>query len=199
MGGSGYTVIEAAKIGCRSVGVDISSEGIKKARFFAKNEGESCDFIVCSADKLPFKNDVFSKVSCIAVLEHIPNDKAAIKEISRVTKGGGKIFITVPNTFKRMNPLFWLPYWIQDIKVGHLRHYSAKALIAIFESEGFVLKDLIYYPHFIGVIQKFLCVLFPKMAVSRDSRVWWKLEELDLKMKGIPTALNFNIIMKKVV
>ena len=50
VGGCGYTVIEAARRGNKSVGLDLSIEGIKKAQYFATLElgekGKFCGFVV---------------------------------------------------------------------------------------------------------------------------------------------------------
>ena len=108
VGGSGYTVIEAARKGNRCVGLDVSIEGVKKAQYFARTElGEKsnlCGFAVGLAENLPFKNECFTKLSSIAVLEHVPNDKQAIEEIARVVKPGGAVFLTVPNAYQRIMP-----------------------------------------------------------------------------------------------
>ena len=45
---------------------------------------------------LPFKDQVFDWVLCNHVLEHIPDDKTAMKELFRVLKPGGKALLQVP-------------------------------------------------------------------------------------------------------
>ena len=47
--------------------------------------------------KLRFPDSSFDKIVCTEVLEHIDDDKTAIKELYRVLKPGGVIAITVPN------------------------------------------------------------------------------------------------------
>ena len=44
----------------------------------------------------PFENKYFDWVLCNHVLEHIKDDKSAIKEIFRVLKPGGKAIMQVP-------------------------------------------------------------------------------------------------------
>jgi len=91
VGSFGYTVIEAARFGLYSVGVDLSPESMNKAAQFARNSLGSdkyrfCEFIICSAEFLPFKKRVFSKIASVALFEHLPNDEQAIREISRVIR-----------------------------------------------------------------------------------------------------------------
>jgi len=53
-------------------------------------------FIQGDALCLPFKAGLFDYAVVLDVLEHIPDDHSAIKEISRVLKENGKLYITTP-------------------------------------------------------------------------------------------------------
>ncbi|MDH6251920.1 SAM-dependent methyltransferase [Chryseobacterium sp. H1D6B] len=46
--------------------------------------------------EIPYENDHFDLVICNHVLEHIPDDSKAMKEILRVLKPGGKAILQVP-------------------------------------------------------------------------------------------------------
>lgn len=50
---------------------------------------------------LPFKDDSFDVILCNHVLEHIPNDIQAIKELYRVLKPGGWGIFQIPQDLKR--------------------------------------------------------------------------------------------------
>jgi ubiquinone/menaquinone biosynthesis C-methylase UbiE len=199
IGGCGYTVIEATRRGCRSVGLDISFEGVKKARDFAFSElGESrsqCIFVVAKAENLPFKNKAFAKVSSVAVLEHVPDDKMAMSEIGRVIKPGGRVFLTIPNSYWRIPPIFWLPYYFWDKKIGHLRHYKAEDLLSEFSRMGFRTNNVLYSGHLVKMSQILLSKVFPSLG-KRDSKLWWKLEEMDLKTTS-PTGLQLTLLLWK--
>ncbi|HEV2119149.1 MAG TPA: class I SAM-dependent methyltransferase [Candidatus Bathyarchaeia archaeon] len=199
VGGSGYTVIEATRKGCVSVGVDISSEGVRKAKTFANSElgrNANFDFVVGSIDNLPFKDETFAKISTIAVLEHVPDDKRAILEMSRVSKPDGEVFITVPNAYSRIFPIFWLPYFFWDKRVGHLRHYKAEDLIRQFSNCRFTPKDMRYSGHAYKLIQILLSFVRPNMTRG-NSKLWWKMEELDLRNSSRAGGLQLNIVLKK--
>lgn len=197
-GGMAYLVIEASKEGCRSFGVDLSEEAMKKSRYFADHNGNSnlCSFITCSADALPLKENTFSKISSIAVLEHLSDDHRAISEIARILKPRGRIFITVPNRYQHI-PWVFRGYlkWADKI-TGHLRRYEAKQLIKEFEKHHFVLEKLVYNGHLIKMIQYFLSLIWPPIRKTK-SKMWWKMEEMDLRLSDIKTGVHFTLIMQK--
>jgi len=177
VGGSGYTVIEAARRGCAAVGCDLSLEGVRRASSFARTEGveQSARFVVCSAENLPFKPGAFDAVSCVAVLEHLVRDDLAASGIGRVTASGGRLFVTVPNTFFQTNPLFWLPSWLNDRRHGHLRHYTDASLFQLFAADFIELK-----PSFSARAAKGLQLALVALGACPDP-LWWRLEERDLR------------------
>lgn len=200
VGGSGYTVIEAARRGSKSVGLDVSIEGIKKAQYFARLElgakSDECGFVVGLAESLPFKAEVFDKLSSIAVLEHVPDDKEAIAEIARVVKPLGEVFTTVPNAYKRIIPFFWLPYYFWDKRIGHLRHYAAENLTAEFLQCNFSIKETFYTGHMVKLFQILLSRFYPRFEM-KGSTAWWKMEEMDLSLQKMAYGLQLHIILKK--
>ena len=56
---------------------------------------ENLDYIGPLHD-MPIEDNVFDAILCTQVLEHLELPRESVKEMSRVLKPGGKIFITVP-------------------------------------------------------------------------------------------------------
>lgn len=52
-----------------------------------------------AANKLPFPDNYFEQVFSIEGIEHFENPFPFVKELCRVLKPGGKLFISTPNTF----------------------------------------------------------------------------------------------------
>jgi SAM-dependent methyltransferase len=50
------------------------------------------------AQRLPFADASFDRLSCIGSLEHYPDASAALHEIRRVLAPGGRVLFTVPNS-----------------------------------------------------------------------------------------------------
>jgi len=63
------------------VGIDISLANIKKAKL-----KETGNWVLCDAENLPFKNNVFDVLLCSEVLEHLLHPEKCLKEASRVIR-----------------------------------------------------------------------------------------------------------------
>jgi SAM-dependent methyltransferase len=58
-------------------------------------------FQACDLQAMPFADGTFDWVICNHVLEHIPDDRRAMREIRRVLKPGGTALLQVPIAMKR--------------------------------------------------------------------------------------------------
>jgi SAM-dependent methyltransferase len=73
-------------------------------------------FVVADTTHLPFKAGSFSQVICSEVLEHLPEDRPAPREIASVLKPGGSLILTFP--YRRS-------YFAGDDRfVNHFRRYE---------------------------------------------------------------------------
>src|SRR5919204_5850449 len=75
-----------------SVGLDLNSRNLDKARVRAPAA------VVVQGDmyKLPFPDESFVAAVCSEVLEHIPDPEAALSEMWRILKRGGRLLGAVP-------------------------------------------------------------------------------------------------------
>ena len=69
---------------------------------------------------LPFPDDTFDLVTALDVLEHIEDDRAAVREVARVLRPGGTLLATVP-------AYDWM-WGAQDEISRHFRRYTAPQL-----------------------------------------------------------------------
>lgn len=186
-GATGYTVIEAAKRNnWLSFGIDISLEAMLKAKALAqKNKvSDQTGFLVCSAEHLPFRNNVFDYISAVSLLEHLEEDKKTAHRIVNKIKKGGYLYICVPNTYARMWPFLWPIYKYLDYKIGHKRHYSVEGLTKIVPKEMNIKKAL-YNGHLIKLLQLFL----DKLGII-NNRQWWIMETKDIDANSFGIQLN---------
>jgi SAM-dependent methyltransferase len=84
--------------------------------------------IVADALRLPFGSGTFDRVIAAEVLEHIPDDRTAMAELSRVLKTGGTMAVTVPRWWPEL--LTWaLSDEYHNKPGGHIRIYRRSALV----------------------------------------------------------------------
>ena len=199
VGGSGATVIEAARLGARAVGCDLSLPGVRSAREFAERERvrDRADFVVCAAERLPFGDGSFDCASAIAVLEHLDDDNAAARELARIVRPGGRIWITVPHAYRYMPPPVWPLYWWHDRRIGHRRHYRARELSTLFAESGVRPVVTAYSAHPVKLAQFLLSRLVRSMNAPA-SELWWRLERLDERARRRALgALQLNMVFER--
>jgi SAM-dependent methyltransferase len=101
----------------------------------AAPQGASATFVQGDATRLPFPDGSFDRIIVSEVLEHIPDDAAAMAEITRVLHPEGKAAITVPR---------WWPErvcWVLSDEYhanegGHVRIYRPEELVGRLEDSG---------------------------------------------------------------
>ncbi len=97
--GTGRHVVYLAKQGFKVVGVDISKTGIAMTNKWLMDENLKAKLITRDITRpFPYSDDSFDGVISTQVIHHSTKQtvKKVIKEITRITKSGGIIFITVP-------------------------------------------------------------------------------------------------------
>ncbi len=108
----------------------------------------SPNIINAAGESLPFPEDHFDLVLSHEVIEHIEDDRAAVVEIVRVMKPGGRAVIFCPNRgypfethgiywrgiyrFGNIPFVNWLPRLWRDRLAPHVRVYSVRDLVDLF-------------------------------------------------------------------
>ncbi len=144
--GFGRHAFEAARRGASVVALDAGRDEVDGvlATFVAMTEaGElapgSAHAAVVQGDALalPFADGAFDRVICSEVLEHIPDDRAAMVELARVLRPGGTMAITVPRFFPEL--VNWaLSDEYHTVPGGHVRIYRRSVLLERLGGAGLV-------------------------------------------------------------
>jgi ubiquinone/menaquinone biosynthesis C-methylase UbiE len=95
--GPGTYGIMLAQDGNQVIGVEISPESTVVAKERATKQGVRFSPMVGDLERLPFKDNSFDICFSGWVLHHFPDMDAAVAELSRVLKVGGKIALAEPN------------------------------------------------------------------------------------------------------
>jgi SAM-dependent methyltransferase len=84
---------------------------------------------------LPFPDGTFDCVIASEILEHIPEDERAMRELTRVVKPGGSVAVTVPRWFPE-RVCWMLSDAYHQVEGGHVRIYRADELIGKLRDAG---------------------------------------------------------------
>lgn len=111
--GSGAASIPAAEIvgpDGSVVGVDLAENLLTLARSKARKQGlTNIEFRTADMTQLPFDDSSFDVVVCVFGIFFVPDMEAALRELKRVLRTGGKVAITTwgPRFFEPATTAFW--------------------------------------------------------------------------------------------
>lgn len=111
----------------------VSADFSPLALSFSRRRGLN-HLVGADAMKLPFRSNSFDALIALDLLEHIPDDRAALCEFFRVLKPGGRIFLLVPA---------YAHLWSEhDVALMHHRRYIRRELSERFTGAGFQIEKL---------------------------------------------------------
>jgi len=137
------------------------------------------DSLCVEADalRLPFRTGAFSTVVCSEVIEHIPDDLAALREMARVMTEEGTLILTFPH--RRAY------FAIDDRFVHHFRRYELAEIEEKLRAAGL---EIVQTSKVLGPLEKITMMIVAFFA-SRGSQV--ERKNKDNKVGGL--------FMKKIV
>ena len=130
-----------------------------------------------SIPEIPLPDGSVDVATCTQVLEHIPNDRAAMAELARVIRPGGFLLITVPQP-----PAPWL-------EGGHVREgYTLEALSCLAQPNYLELVDFDWF-----LTRSTQLVIMRAKRRGGLSAGFWNLGELkqtkELRQQSLPYGL----------
>jgi len=153
--GGGILSEALAQAGAEVTGIDLSLASLQAARYHAQQNGLTVDYRAISAEELADEQpESYDVVTCMEMLEHVPDPAAVIAACARAVKPGGRVFFsTINRTLKALfavifvgeNILRLLPRgthtYSKLIRPAELKTWSAQAGLE-FER----LASLVYNP-----------------------------------------------------
>ncbi len=110
--GSGTAALVAARRYCQVTGIDYVTSLLDRARMRAAADGLEAEFLEADAQDLPFEDDSFDAVLSVYGVQFAPDQQRAARELTRVTRPGGRIILASPLTHG----------WSGDFFAVHARH-----------------------------------------------------------------------------
>ncbi|MGQ9571940.1 MAG: lysylphosphatidylglycerol synthase domain-containing protein [Dehalococcoidia bacterium] len=94
-------------------------------------------YVKCDARKLPLATGSFDLCTAWDVLEHVPDDAAMLRELSRVLRPGGHVRLSVPHKQIAVFPAFLTPWlhrhWQHSVRSG----YTPSGIQSLAMANGF--------------------------------------------------------------
>jgi SAM-dependent methyltransferase len=112
----------------RLIGLDVDRDSLE--RVTARHRDlQNAHFVAAVVDSLPFPDGRLDTALLLEVLEHVVDDGAALREICRVLRPGGKLVVSVPVPPGEVN---------EDSDWGHKREgYELPAIVHLLDANGF--------------------------------------------------------------
>lgn len=166
--GKGYLLEVAKEMGFEVYGVELSSYC---SRIAAEKFGER---IFCGRlEDSKYKDEMFDVITMTDFIEHIPTPHILLKEVYRILKKDGFIFLITPNSSSFTRKVLgkdWFQY-----KYEHVIYYNKKSLSHLLKKRGFSILEakrnvkrfkVEYYYHYLKVyslfgIERFSSFVFP--------------------------------------
>lgn len=136
--GTGSLMLQLTLSGYNVSGADLSDECIRLTKDRMKTFAPDAKPIIkrCNAEDINFSDGQFDALIAAEILEHVEDDRRAVKEFYRLLKPKGICLITVP-----ANQNLWD---ISDEMAGHKRRYSRDDLMRLFNSQPFKVEKVLF-------------------------------------------------------
>ena len=123
----------------RLVGADHSAEMLGVARACATDEGIVAEWIEADAGALPLEDDAFDVAFCQQAFQFFPDRPAALRELRRVLKPGGRVAMCVQREME-VNPMLRAQAAALDAHVGEKAGDAVRAICGV--PDGDAIMDL---------------------------------------------------------
>jgi SAM-dependent methyltransferase len=197
---TGYLLedVGAACSGATIIGVDLIAAGLEKAHRLVPD----AQLLRADVCELPICDGTVDAVVSANLLEHVPDDRRALREFARILRPGGRAVIVVP-----AGPSTYDYY---DRFLGHERRYSRGELAAKCADAGLdVLEDchiasLLYPPFWLvkqrnrrvgrglsgDALEQRVAAAIERTHDSRVGELSWRVEQ---RLTGLGIRLPFGI------
>jgi 2-polyprenyl-6-hydroxyphenyl methylase/3-demethylubiquinone-9 3-methyltransferase len=96
--GGGILCESLARLGANVTGIDLAADSIRVALEHAAAEGLTIDYRTAAVERLAAEEPAsFDIVTCLELLEHVPQPDATIDACARAVKPGGAVFFSTIN------------------------------------------------------------------------------------------------------
>jgi len=95
--GGGLLCESLARAGAQVTGIDLAPGMIEVARLHAAEQGLDVNYELLGAEQLAGRGDGFDLVTCMEMLEHVPDPARMLATLASLVRPGGAVFISTIN------------------------------------------------------------------------------------------------------
>ena len=93
--GGGILAEAMARLGATVTGIDLSEKPLKVAQLHLLESGLAVDYLGISAEEMAEKKpNSFDAVTCMELLEHVPDPSSTVAACARLVRPGGRVFFS---------------------------------------------------------------------------------------------------------
>lgn len=138
--GTGVLAMELAKKGLNVSAVDIAEGMINNLRQKVEMEKINLQCFQAPVEELPFDNENIGTITCLGVVEYLPDVKLGLLEMNRVLMKNGILILSIPNLLKMNNLLDPYRLFKRGMKYFFPKKKSIDLLDELSTNENFLNK-----------------------------------------------------------
>lgn len=173
--GSGHFLLTMREKGWAVQGVELDSQAAASGR------REGLQIFAGTLDDAAFPAASFDYVRSNHSFEHIHNPREVLREIRRIIRPDGRLFLGLPNLAGLMPKIFG-PYWWYLGAPVHTYGYTPASISRLLTEEGFQVEKVTYNSTFAGITGSWQIWL--NRRNGRGSEVGWLIQNPVLKLLG---------------
>ncbi|HEX8422370.1 MAG TPA: class I SAM-dependent methyltransferase [Pyrinomonadaceae bacterium] len=166
--GRGEVVRAAQELGWEAEGCDLSEAFVRYAR-----EVNGVKAHAATLEQMRFPEASFDAVTLVEVIEHLYEPAETVRELSRIVRPGGLVYLSTPNeesVYQSLGNLYYKARgrdWVVNLcptwNLYHVHGFSPRSLRYLLERNGFEFEELVVYPG--------------TLAVPRRDGLWGQVEQ----------------------
>lgn len=152
---SGYMAAILVTRGCHVICIDIDPALLELAR--QRIGPDRAEYIVSDIQAIQLPDASVDVAVASEILEHLPAPEVGLRELIRITRPGGRIFLSVPNeslilAIKRVLRAMRLTRLLgplsDELAIGHVQVFRKRDLVRLCQTHGVAIQHIAYHKPF---------------------------------------------------
>ncbi len=152
---SGYLAADLVTRGCHVICVDIDPALLELAR--QRIGPDRAAYVVSDIQAIRLPDASVDVVIASEILEHLPAPDVGLRELIRITRPDGRIFLSVPNELlvlaikrglRALRLTRLLGQLSEGLAIGHVQVFRKQDLVHLCQTDGVTIQHIVYHKPF---------------------------------------------------